>query len=302
MAVIDIPEPTPGPGQVAIAIEAIGVGGVDAVIRRGTIGGYGFTPGHILGSEVAGTVTAVGPEVDASWIGERVWAFTGQGGGYAEQAVAAVEHLERIPSGLALETAVALGNSGPVAHFALQHVHFSPGESVLIRGAAGSIGLLAVQLATDASAIAVTTSSPERGRRLQELGATHILDRSGAGDGPSTYDVIFDVIAGPELPAFIPRLSPNGRVVLLGVVAGMPPADLTSRLMQDFRKSLTLATFSLDTFPQTAIQPVRREQFAAAARGELKAVVHDVLALDHAAKAHEQMDAGQVFGRIVLKP
>ncbi|MFB6720988.1 zinc-binding dehydrogenase [Kribbella sp. NPDC056345] len=302
MAMVDVPAPEPGPGQVTIAVEAIGVGGVDAMIRRGTLSGYGFGSGHILGSEVAGTVTAVGVDVEPSWIGERVWAFTGTGGGYAEQAVAAVDHLERIPAGLTNETAVALGSSGAVAHFALQHAHFAPGESVLIRGAAGSIGLLAVQLARTASAIAVTTSSPDRGRRLRELGATHVLDRSGTGDGPATYDVILDVIAGPDLPSFLPKLSPNGRLVVLGAVAGPLPAGLTDQLMQSFQKSLSLATFSLDTIPVPARALVRRDQFAAAARGELDAVVHDVLGLDEAAKAHEQMDAGQVFGRIVLKP
>lgn len=302
MAVVDVPTPAAGPGQVTIAVEAIGVGGVDAVVRRGTLGAYGFGSGHILGSEVAGTVTGVGADVDPSWIGARVWAFTGLGGGYAEQAVADVSHLERIPGGLTNEAAVALGNSGGVAHFALQHAHFAPGESVLIRGAAGSIGLLAVQLASSASAIAVTTSSPDRGRRLRELGATHVLDRSGTGDGPATYDVILDVIAGPDLPAFLPKLSPNGRLVVLGVVGGPLPADLTDHLMRSFRQSLSLATFSLDTIPLPARALVRRDQFAAAARGELQAVVHDVLTLDQAAAAHEQMDAGQVFGRIVLTP
>ncbi|WP_344148381.1 zinc-binding dehydrogenase [Kribbella yunnanensis] len=302
MAVVDVPAPDPGPGQVSIAVEAIGVGGVDAVIRRGTLAGYGFGTGHILGSEVAGTVSAVGAEVDSSWIGERVWAFTGTGGGYVEQAVAAVDHLERIPAGLTNEAAVALGSSGAVAHFALQHAHFAPGESVLIRGAAGSIGLLAVQLAAAASAVAVTTSSPDRGHRLRELGATHVLDRSGAGDGPATYDVILDVVAGPDLPTFLPRLSPNGRLVVLGVVGGPLPADLTEHLMRSFQRSLSLATFSLDTIDLPARARVRRDQFAAAARGELQAVVHDVLSLDEAAKAHEQMDAGHVFGRIVLKP
>ena len=88
LAVIDLPDPSPADGQVLIATEAIGVGGVDGVIRSGAIAGYGFTEGHILGSEVAGTVTAVGDGVDTSWAGRRVWAFTGPGGGYVEQAIA----------------------------------------------------------------------------------------------------------------------------------------------------------------------------------------------------------------------
>ena len=80
-------------GQVLIATEAIGVGGVDAVIRSGAIAGYGFKEGHILGSEVAGTVTAVGGGVDTSVGRSARWAFTGLSGGYVEQAIAPVEEI-----------------------------------------------------------------------------------------------------------------------------------------------------------------------------------------------------------------
>ncbi|MFI6424293.1 zinc-binding dehydrogenase [Promicromonospora sp. NPDC050880] len=305
MTVGEAPEPVPGPGQMAVTIEAIGVGGVDAVIRRGTIGGMGFEPGLIPGSEVAGTVTAVGAGVDDSWVGRRVWAFTGLGGGYAEQAVAAVDDVTPLPAGLSPVDAVTLGSSGPVAHFALAHAHLAPGESVLVRGAAGSIGVAAVELAAQggASAVAVTTSSAERGERLRGFGATHVLDRSGAGPGsPATYDVIVDIVGGPDIPEFIDRLAPNGRMVVVGAIAGMPPADFGERLIGSFRRSLSFATFSLDTVPVPARNAVRAEQLAAAARGDLHAVVHDVLPLDQASTAHQLMDDGVVFGRVVLVP
>ncbi|MEW2043226.1 alcohol dehydrogenase catalytic domain-containing protein, partial [Streptomyces sp. NPDC005534] len=99
LEVVDLPVPVPAPGHVRITTEAIGVGGVDAVIRRGTLAAYGFQEGHLLGSEVAGRVTAVGEGVDASWTGQRVWAFTGLSGGYAEQAVASVEDVLPLPDG-----------------------------------------------------------------------------------------------------------------------------------------------------------------------------------------------------------
>lgn len=302
----DAPTPVPGPGQMAVATEAIGVGGVDAVIRRGTIGGLGFEPGLIPGSEIAGTVTAVGDGVDDSWVGRRVWAFTGLGGGYAEQALAEVDDVTPLPEGLSPVDAVTLGNAGPVAHFALAHAHLAAGESVLVRGAAGSIGIAAVELAVraGASAVAVTTSSAERGDRLRELGATHVLDRSGTGDSdaPAAYDVIVDIVGGAATPDFIDRLAPNGRMVVVGAVAGMPPADFGTRLVSSFRQSRSFATFSLDTVAVPARNTVRAEQLAAVTRGELHAVVHDVLPLDKAAEAHRQMDAGTVFGRIVLVP
>ncbi|MEA9986579.1 zinc-binding dehydrogenase [Subtercola sp. RTI3] len=337
MTVVELPEPVAGPGQMLIAVEAVGVGGVDAVIRRGTLGSAAFVSGHIPGSEVAGRVIGVGEEVDRAWLDKRVWAFTGVGGGYAERAVAAVDDVITLPEGLSAIDAVTLGSAGPVAHFALAHARFAAGESVLVRGAAGSIGIMVVQLAAaglagaahgggtthppraDGAArptIGVTTSSPERGDRLRALGATDALDRDGNGnsksnsvagtDGstgaPHEFDVVIDVVGGEALPSFFDRLAPNGRFVSVGIVAGYPPADFGMPLMRGFQRSLSFATFSLNTVPIAERNRVRSEQFEAAARGELVAVVHDVLPLAQAADAHRRMDAGEVFGRIVLTP
>ncbi|MBP8533734.1 zinc-dependent alcohol dehydrogenase family protein [Streptomyces sp. MK37H] len=306
LAVIDLPVPTPAAGQVLIANEAIGVGGSDAVIRRGTLAGYGFKEGHIPGSEVAGTVTAVGDGVDTSWVGQRVWAFTGVNGGYVEQAIAAVEEILPLPAGLSAVDAVTLGSSGVVAHFGLSHAHFAPGDSVLVRGAAGSLGIMTVQLAArgGAGAVAVTTSSAERGDRLRKLGATHVLDRSGEGgdDAPSGYDVIIDIIAGADMPSFFARLNPNGRMVAVGAVGGMPPADFGMKMMAAFQKSMSFAAFSAATVAEPDRRAVRTEQFDAASRGELHTVVHELLPLEQAVLAHRKMDTGEVFGRIVLTP
>ncbi|MCO8269805.1 zinc-binding dehydrogenase [Actinoplanes sp. TRM 88003] len=355
MKVIDAPEPVAAPGQLLIAVEAIGVGGVDAVIRRGTIGSIGFPEGLVPGSEVAGRVIAAGDPADKGWIGRTVWAFTGLGGGYAEQAVAGLDDVTPLPEGLSPVDAVTIGSSGPVAHFGLAHAHFAQGESVLVRGAAGSIGILAVQMAAlgGAREIAVTTSSPERGQRLRELGATVVLDRAGyveqtdrdghdsareghdsARDGREAvrdgqdsarngheaargaqeserfgsegsraadgFDVIVDLVGGDGMPVFLERLADNGRMVSLGVVGGYPPADFGSALLRSFRRSLSYGTLSLDTVPVEARNRIRERNLAAAARGELRAVVHDVLPLPEASDAHRRMDAGEVFGRIVL--
>lgn len=306
LAVVDLPVPAPAAGQVLIATEAVGVGGVDTVIRSGALAAYGFKEGHIPGGEVAGTVTAVGDGVDASWIGRRVWGFTGTGGGYVEQALAPVEQILPLPSSLSAAAAVTLGSAGAVAHFGLRHAHFAPGETVLVRGAAGGIGIMAVQLAArgGAAAVAVTTSSAARGERLRRLGATHVLDRSGDGgeEAPAGYDVIIDVVAGVDMPSFFDRLNPNGRMVAVGAVAGQPPADFGTRIMAAFQKSMSFAAFSAATVAPADLSAVRSEQFAAAGRGETEAVVHELLPLDEAVLAHRKMDAGEVFGRIVLTP
>ncbi|MFE7118517.1 zinc-dependent alcohol dehydrogenase family protein [Streptomyces sp. NPDC057654] len=309
MAVVDLPDPEPADGQVLIAAEAVGVGGVDTVIRSGALAAFGFKEGHVPGGEVAGTVTAVGDGVDTSWIGRRVWAFTGMGGAYAELAAVPVEEVIALPDALSAVDAATLGNSGMTAHFALAQTHFAPGETLLIRGAGGSLGTMLVQLAArqGAGAIAVTTSSPERGARLRELGATHVLDRAGeVGEGsddsaPAGYDVIIDVIAGRDMPSFIDKLNVNGRMSAIGIVAGPPPADFGTKLIESFRRSLTFSTFSADTVPADSRRAARVEQFAAATRGELLPVVHEVLPLEEAVLAHQKMDAGEVFGRVVLR-
>jgi NADPH2:quinone reductase len=178
---IHLPDPDPAAGQVLIATEAIGVAGVDAMVLSGALAAYGFKEGHVLG------------------------------GGYAEQAIAPASTLVPLTANVSAVDAVTLGSSGTVAHFGLRHAHFVPGESVLVRGAAGGIGIMAVQLAVrgGAGAVAVTTSSAERGDRLRKLGATHVLDRSGGGgeDAPAAYDVIIDIAAGADLPSFFGKLN-----------------------------------------------------------------------------------------------
>lgn len=134
MEVVSRPAPAPADGEVVIRTEAIGVGGVDAVIRRGALSGYGFQEGLIPGSEVAGTVTATGDGVDGSWAGRRVWAFTGHGGGYAEQAVARVDDVVVLPADLSPVDAATLGSAAPVARFAFAHAHLQlpPGACAVV--------------------------------------------------------------------------------------------------------------------------------------------------------------------------
>ncbi|MBW4717162.1 zinc-binding dehydrogenase [Saccharothrix obliqua] len=302
LAVVDLPDPAPGAGEVLVDTEAIGVDGGDALIRKGALAEFGFAVGYVPGGEVAGVVSAVGDGVDASWLGRRVWAFTGLGGGYATRVAVPTTAVVPLPAGLSAVDAVTLGNPGTVGHFALRHARFTPGESVLVRGAAGGLGTVAVQLAVlaGAAAVAVTSSSAERGDRLRELGATHVLDRVGGGGGPAGYDVIVDVVAGGDLPLFFDKLNPNGRLVAVGLVGGHPPADFGTAVFAAFQRSLSFATFSANTVPEADRRAVTADQFAAADRGELRAVVHEVLPLAEAAAAHRELDAGRVFGRLVL--
>lgn len=300
LAVVDLPDPRPAAGEVVITTEAIGVGGVDVLIRRGALAAFGFEPGHVLGGEVAGVVTALGADVDESWAGARVWAPTDGGGGYVEQAVVPAATLVRLPPGVSPVDAVTVAGSGVVAQFGLRHARFADGESVLVRGAAGGIGVLAVQLAARTGTVAVTTSSAERGARLRALGATEVLDRTG--EGATGFDVVLDIVAGDELPSFFAKMNPNGRLVAVGAIAGPPPARLAAEMFTAFRKSLTFGVFSADSVSTEDRRAVAAGLLAAVGRGEVDSVVHDVLPLAHAALAHQALDAGTVFGRIALVP
>jgi NADPH:quinone reductase len=303
MAVLDVPDPEPGEGQVLIATEAIGVGGVDVMIRSGAYAEYGFRPGHIPGGEVAGTAVAAGDGVEASWIGRRVWAFAGVGGGYAERAVAPVDAIVPLPDGVSAVDAVTVGGSGAVAHFALRHGRFAAGESVLVRGASGGLGVMVVQLAArgGAGVVAVTAKSAERGDRLRALGATHVLDREGQGaDAPGSFDVVIDIVAGAGMPDFLDRLNPGGRMVVLGTVGGPPPAGFGMRMFAGFQRSLSFATFRANTVDTADRAAATGDLLASVVRGDVRSVVHRVLPLEEAVAAHRMMDAGEVFGRIAL--
>jgi NADPH:quinone reductase-like Zn-dependent oxidoreductase len=136
------------------------------------------------------------------------------------------------------------------------------------------------------------------------LGATHVLDRAGEGgtNAPAGYDVILDIVAGPDLPSFFARLNPNGRMVAVGAVAGDPPADFAMAMFAAFQKSMSFAAISGAAVAEPDRRAVTAELLAAASRGELRAVVHEVLPLEEAVLAHQKMEPGEVFGRIVLAP
>jgi NADPH:quinone reductase-like Zn-dependent oxidoreductase len=104
------------------------------------------------------------------------------------------------------------------------------------------------------------------------------------------------------MPSFFAKLNPNGRLVAVGAVAGPPPADFAMEMFAAFQKSMSFATFSGNTVTEPGRRAVTGELFAAASRGELHTAVHELLPLEQAMRAHQKMEAGEVFGRIVLAP
>lgn len=303
LAVVERAVPTPGPGQLLIAAEAIGVGYADVLIRRGALAAYGFKAGFVPGAEVVGRVTGVGDGVDRSWLGQRVFANFGAdvGGGYAELVVADQAAVVVVPDGLASAKAIPLAN-GVVAKYGLARAALAAGDRLLVRGASGGIGLMVTQLAkAHGIVVAATTSSPERGMRLREYGVAEVLDRSATAP-TAPFDAIIDIVAGPALATFFSKLKPGGRMILVGMVGGAPPPDFGMAMFGAFQKSLTFSTLSLNIFDPEARRAALSALMAMAVREAIAPVIHDVVSLEDAAAAHARMESGEVFGKLVLAP
>lgn len=301
LAVVEVTRPEPGPGQVLIEVEAIGVGYVDVMARRGEYA-YSTGAGAVPGLEVAGTV--VGCEADAprDLMGRSVFALPHEGG-FAEFAVADATRVFRVPEELSASGAVAIGLNALVAAVALNRAEVDAGHRVLVRGAGGGIGLMATQIAAARGAeVTVVTSSLDRERRLRALGASHSVDRRKGGPGSTeTYQVIVDPVAGADLPNHLSMLDINACYVLCGSAGGPPPVDPFAELLKNVHRSPILMIFSLNSVDENELQEAWTQVIDAVAVGSVHPVVHDELPLTDAARALATVERGEVFGKVVLR-
>jgi NADPH:quinone reductase len=274
LEIVDVAPLAANVGQVVIDVRAIGVGRVDLIMRQ--VVPTAFVPGI----EAAGIVAAVGPGVDPKWIGRRVFALV-QAGAYAEQVVASSTTLVTVPDGMTFEAAVASGVNALVAHFCIAKANVTAGETVLVRGAHGGIGHLAVQMA-------------------KGLGAQ--VTESFADSIPASADVVIDLVAGPDTGAYLEQLNANGRYVIAGIAAGMPPADLASSLFADFRRSRSLITQSLDTVAADVLNRAADQIFRDVATGSITPAIAETLTIEQSNAAHRLLETGGVFGKIVMVP
>ncbi|WP_367124725.1 zinc-binding alcohol dehydrogenase family protein [Streptomyces phytohabitans] len=314
LAVTELPDPVPAAGEVLVEVDAAGAGYVDVMAVRG---GYRtpLHPGDIPGMEVAGRVTAVGPDVPDALVGQRVLALMLEAGGYAERAVTGADAVLPLPDGLDADAAVAAGINAMVAEIALRRAGLRAGERVLVLGAGGGIGVLATQLAHARGAeVTAVTSSAERAARLRALGATRTVDRhsvtvtegTGAGTGEAdaygTYDLVLDTVAGPDTAKHLSLLRTEGRYVLCGAAAGAPGADTLTALLTDFHKSPTLYVLSLNSVSTQERRQSWRRVTELITEGGLTPVVDERLPLDEADAALRRVAEGRQFGKVVLLP
>ncbi|MFE7566119.1 zinc-binding alcohol dehydrogenase family protein [Streptomyces sp. NPDC057539] len=300
LRLVDRPDPTAAPGHAVLAVAAAGVGFFDVLLRQGAKPDVGT--GTVPGLEVAGTVIEVGSEGDAGWVGRRVFATTGHGGGYSERAMVPVESLVELPEDVSCHDAVALGVNSLVAAASVERADVKAGERVLVRGAGGGIGVLTTQLAA-ARGATVIASVPDRSvaQRLYDLGATEVVGADAVDPGPDArYHAVIDIVAGSDTATFIPLLRPNGRYVISGVVAGAPTPDFGMTLFANFQQSWTISALSLSSAPSTTAAETFALVFADMREGRLKPVLHSTFPLDEAAAAHTLLESRASFGKIVL--
>ena len=295
------PVPEVGPGQVLIGIEAAGVGHIDILAMTGQypfVSNPGFTPGF----EVAGTVEAIGTGVDQAWVGRRVFAMLGTGG-FAEKAVVEADKLIRVPDAVSSAQAVAVGINGLVASLGLDRVTNIAGRRVLVRGAGGGIGLMAVQLgALRGGIVTAVTSSDERCERLKILGASHVLNRNSVEpeDVSAEYDVIVDTVAGPAIGGFVGMLANNGQYLLCGAASGIPPTDFGMGLLVNYHKSPSLLAFSLNSVGADQYRAAAEALLGQVVTGRLIPVIEEIMALEKAVDALHRIIDGKIFGKLVL--
>jgi NADPH:quinone reductase len=300
LAVVDEPLAAPGPGEARIEVRASGVNPVDYKTYSGS---FGSDPGRLplrLGLEAAGKVTAVGADAVGPAgpvaVGDEVIAFR-VSGGYAAELVVPAQTLVPKPPGLGWAEASGLMLAGATAWHALVATAVGAGDTVLVHGAAGGVGLIAIQLATDRGATVVGTASPARHDLLREFGAIPVAYGDGLADR-------------------VRAAAPQGVTAALDLVGTDEAVDVSLALVADRTRIATIAAArrglelgikvlggAPGADPGTAIREAARLELARmAGQGRLRVLVDRSFPLENAADAHRLSMGGHVSGKIALIP
>src|SRR5262245_27657661 len=294
----DLPVPKPRPHEVLIAVHTAGIGSWDTAIRDGSWRASG-TPKFPLipGVDAAGTVVAKGARVRRFAVGDTVYAYefgNPSGGFYAQFAVADAAHVGLVPRGLDIRAAGAVAATGLTAMQGIDELELRPRHTILIFGASGAVGTLAVQFAVQRGAYVIATASGKAAQRLvKKLGASKIIDarnlesieqlRTFAPDG---LDRVLALAGGKALERCLDFVRPRGRVAYPNGVEPEPRA----------RRTLHVRAFDAVASPAEFVKLKRRID-----AGKIRVPIAAVYPLARAADAHRQIERGHVLGRMVFK-
>ena len=301
----EAPDPAPGPGQVVVRVRAAGVNPVETYVRAGSYAALPQLP-YTPGADAAGEVEAVGDGV-ALRKGERVFVSWSLSGTYAERVLCEAGQVHPLPASLSFAQGAALGIPYSTAWCALfQRAQARAGQSVLVHGASGGVGLAAVQMARAAGLFVLGSAGSERGRHLVvEQGAHHALDHGDPSHldeavrlaGGKGLDLVVEMLANVNLGRDLPALARGGRVVVVGSRGAVEvnPRDLMSRDASVIGMILYNATDAERASLWAGIG-------AGLEAGTLRPVVFRELPLAEAARAHREIIGEKVAGKIVLVP
>lgn len=316
----EVPVPPPGPGQILLRVESAAVNFADVMRRRNDAYPFPTALPFTPGSEVAGTVEALGVGVDGPPVGTPVFALVGGDGstGYAQYAVADAAQVIPIPRGLTSDEAAGIVVAGAAAILMLTDVAaVRAGETVLVQGAGGGVGGYAVQIAKLLqTTVVATASTPRRRGAALSAGADHVVDPTRATwtdevrslTAGSGVDVVLDISGGAVSEASLTVLAPFGRFVVAGMASGQPMRlddSAVRTLLYSPALNQSLHAFNLGLFfglrPQTAVTALQT-LIGYVASGQVKVTVGHVLPLSRAADAHRLLETRESVGKIVLKP
>ncbi len=297
----ELPIPEPGPQETRIKVTRAGLNFADTHTRTNSYVQKATLP-LVPGREVAGVREDTG---------ERVVALVGAGG-YAEYAIAATDRVFPIPDGVDDGTALALIIQGTTAwHLYRTCARVAEGESVVVHGAAGGVGSLAVQLghAMDAGRVIATATSEEKRALALELGADVAVDPAPEGlterlieanDGRE-LDVVFDMSGGAVFDASYKALGHFGRIVVCGIATSEANEVRTGSLLRHSRSVVGFYLFHCLERPGMFAEALA-DLFARAATGELRAIVGQTYKLEQAAQAQSDLQARRTTGKLLLDP
>jgi NADPH2:quinone reductase len=287
---------------VLVRVRAIGVNPVETYIRSGIYGPkeFPYTPG----SDAAGTVEAVGLGIAAK-VGERVFVTGSPSGAYAELVVANAWQVFPLPENLSFQQGAAIGVPYGTAYHALfRRGGVKAGETCLVHGASGGVGIAAVQLAHSAGLHVIGTASTDRGKQLvKEQGAEHVLDHSNPNylkqlmdlTGGKGVDAIVEMAAHLNLGKDLTVLAKRGRVVVIG---NRGPVEINAR--DAMSRDADIRGMSLMHATDEERVRMYTEMGKLFAAGKLKPIVGKEIPLAEASKAHEDVMKSGAYGKIVL--
>jgi NADPH2:quinone reductase len=304
----ELPIPEPGPGQVLIRVEAVGVNFIEIYFRKGA---YKATLPIVPGSEAAGTVEKLGPGVTGIEEGDSV-ASASVLGSYAEYALVPAAQLIKVPSRVTPEQAAAVMLQGMTAHYlAYSTYSLKPGDTALVHAGAGGVGLLLTQIASRLGAHVITTvSTAEKAELSREAGAVEVIlyteqdfeaevKRLTGGKG---VDVVYDSVGKTTFEGSLNCLRPRGMLALFGASSGpVPPFDLI-HLSGKGSLFVTRPTLWHYIATRTELEWRASKVLDWVATGELKARTEFIYPLAEAAQAQTDLEARKTTGKILLEP